>query len=184
MHLLLFNSWLLHRVVHFYPSFSSVIQSCHKIWRVSIIRHGWNDGTKVSMRTSSVFLLDLIGLKSNVYMCLFARAYISILFIKNIILLVKMFDRWNVCMSVCVFWTFLRPLFSQLRVEGSWICFLLLRFVEHHNEIEIGDFFSAFFFFPFQKNCCAEPRIVLLVVTLLWLLAKAMFWAWNILRDD
>lgn len=41
--------------------------------------------------------------------------------------------------------------------------FVLLRFAEHRNEIEIGDFFSAFFF-PFQKNCCAEPRIVLLVV--------------------
>lgn len=40
------------------------------------------------------------------------------------------------------------------------------------------------FFFPFQKNCCAEPRIVLLVVSLLWLLAKTVFSAWNILLGD
>lgn len=61
--------------------------------------------------------------------------------------------------------------------------FVLLRFAEHHNEMEIGDFFSAFFFFP-KKNCCAEPRIVLLVVSVLWLLAKTGFSAWNILLGD
>lgn len=51
--------------------------------------------------------------------------------------------------------TFIGPLLSQRPV---WIAaesnsFVLLRFAEHHNEIEIGDFFSAFFFPPFQKNC-------------------------------
>lgn len=70
-------------VVHFYHSFSSIVWSYHKIWPVPIIRQSWNDGMKVSMRTSSVFHLAFIDLKSNIFMCLFACAYISVLFIKE-----------------------------------------------------------------------------------------------------
>lgn len=78
-------------------------------------------------------------------MCLFACAYISMLFIKEYHIASQ--DAWPVsCVYVCVFWIFLRPLFSQLCVEGSWIFFVLLRFAEHRNQIEIGDFFSAFLF--------------------------------------
>lgn len=79
-------------------------------------------------------------------MHLFACTYVSILFIKEHHIASQ--DVWPVaCVYVCVcVLDFFTTSFSQLCVEGSWIYFVLLRFAEHRNEIEIGDFFSAFFF--------------------------------------
>lgn len=144
MHLLLFDNWLLHHVVHFYHSFSSIVWSCHKICYVPIIRHSWNDGMKVSMRTSSVFLLAFIGLKSNIHVSVCMCLHFCIVH-KRISCCFSRCLTGVVCVCVCVL-DFLRPLFSQLCVEGSWIFFVLLRFAEHRNQIEIGDFFSAFLF--------------------------------------
>lgn len=61
-------------------------------------------------------------------------------------------DVWAV---TCVFPGYFKsPLLSQLPV---WIAaesssFVLLRFAEHHNEIESGDFFSAFFVSSIKKK--------------------------------
>lgn len=106
---------------------------------------------------------------------------------KNIRLFLEVLDQWHVSMSVwmSVFWNFFKTfLFPTPCVDCSWKQQLCAVEVCRTPQWNWNWCLLFCLFFPFKKNCCAEPRIVSLVVSLLWLLAKAGFSAWNILLGD
>lgn len=141
---------------------------------------------KVSVVTAAT-LLAFIGLKSNTYMSVFVHLF-SILFIKE-----RHIVLWDVWPAMCVCVGVLDFLRSLPNLSGGQLSFLCA--VEVCRTPQWKWYWWLLFFplfFPFQKNKnkkknptrCAELRIVLPVVILLWLLAKAVFSAWNISLHD
>lgn len=127
--------------------------------------NSWNNWMEVFMRTSSVFLLAFLGLKLNLYTSVYVC--LNLHTVHKTSMLLKIFDQWHVCMSVwmCVSWIFLKTfLFPTVCVDGSWKQQLCAVEVCRTPQWNWNWWLLFCLFFPFQKNCCAEPRIVLLVV--------------------